>query len=107
VSQEAQDLEEVQLEKGGGGGSFRNLWKCCTGGSPTTEGPIPLGESHPITTIAEAPEPPSSSVPTPHGPINPRQSKSGFVRTDSGGHISRVDYMAFLADPNHIPTRHN
>jgi hypothetical protein len=111
VSQEAQELEEIQLETVVGGGSLRNFFKCCIGGSPTTEDPLasvpqPLHMSHPITTIAEGPESPSSSVPAPHGPIDPRQSKGGHIRTESGSVVSRADYMAFMADPSRSLKKH-
>jgi hypothetical protein len=102
VAQEAQEIEEIQLETVVGGGSLRNFFKCCISGSPTQEDPsIHLPPpNHQIHTIAEEPESPSSSFPAPHGPIDPRQSKAGHIRTESGSVVSRADYMAFIADPS-------
>ena len=99
VSQEAQELEEVQLETVVGGVNFRKFIKCCIGGSPTQEDHVPPNHSA-LHTIAEGSESPSSPVPTPHGPIDPRQSNAGHIRTDSGSVVSRADYMAFMADPS-------
>ena len=99
VSQEAQELEEIQLETVVGGVNFRKFLKCCIGGSPTQEDHLPP-PNHQIHTIAEEPESPSSPVPAPHGPVDPRQSKGGHIRTDSGSVVSRADYMAFIADPS-------